>query len=219
MRQLDRLAQRVYRIPEMILMEHAGTAVAKAADSFLPRRWRPGEEVLVLAGGGANGGDGLVAARHFHNRAVPVRVVMVGDSSKVKGAARRNLKIVRRLGIPFEEVHTHSQWNRSVSSGRRVRLILDALLGTGVQGQVREPVRTAIRWVNRQRCPVVAVDLPSGLSSDTGQVFGEAVRACRTVTLGLPKRGLRLGCGPRLSGRVSVANISLPRILMESAHD
>ena len=87
------------------------------------------------------------------------------------------------------------------------------MLGTGVEGRVREPVLSAIRWVNRQRCPVVAMDIPSGLSADTGLPCGAAVRARETVTCGLPKRGLGVGQGKKFCGRVTVADISLPRAL------
>jgi NAD(P)H-hydrate epimerase len=87
------------------------------------------------------------------------------------------------------------------------------MLGTGVEGRVREPVASAIRWTNRQRCPVVAMDIPSGLSSDTGLPCGAAVRATETVTCGLPNIGLTQGRGKRFSGRVRVADISVPRVL------
>ena len=94
-----------------------------------------------------------------------------------------------------------------------MRLIVDALLGTGISGEIREPIRSAIAWINRQACPVVSVDLPSGLSSDSGLTNGVAVRATATVNCGLPKVGLMKRDGKRLRGRVKVADISLPKVL------
>ncbi|MBI3323581.1 MAG: NAD(P)H-hydrate epimerase [Candidatus Omnitrophica bacterium] len=214
MRELDRRAQEEFGIPEVLLMEHAGAAVASEGLRLLesgPARGR----VLVLAGSGANGGDGLVAARHLDNRGVNVSVVLLADRDRVSGAARTNLKIVERLSIPLEEILSVPGWRRWRSGRGRgpFRLIVDALLGTGVSGRVREPVCSAIRWVNRQPCPVLSVDLPSGLSADQGTPCGAAVRATATVTCGLPKRGLLRRCAQAWTGRLVVADISLPRAL------
>ena len=213
MRRVDRCAQRQFGIPEMILMEHAGTAVARRARRLLSRKTLPSRQVLVMAGGGANGGDGLVAARHLDNWRIPVQVLLFAEFDRLRGAARRNLGILRRLGIPVSVVRSLRDWRECVRHRARPRLVVDALLGTGLSGEVREPIRSAIRWMNRQSCEIVAVDLPSGLCSDTGQPCGISVRADETVTLGFLKVGLRRGAGPRFSGRVTVAEISLPQRL------
>ena len=195
----------------MILMEQAGSAVARAS-----RRMRRGNRsVLVLAGGGANGGDGLVAARHLDNAGVPVQVILLADPGRLRGAAAVNLRIVRKLGIPVSVIRSARDWSRWERTKKTFSLIIDALLGTGIHDAVREPVRSAVLWINRQRCPVLSVDLPSGLSSDTGRPCGVAVRASRPVTLGLPKTGLRRARARAWSGRVEVADISLPRILLK----
>lgn len=191
-------------------MEHAGAAVAQRALPYLKNRPGP---VGIFSGGGANGGDGLVAARHLDNWGIPVRVVLASDPKKMRGACRTNLQILRRLKVPFETVQTVSAWHRWVKRGSSLSLVVDALLGTGVSGPVREPIRSVILWINRQHRPVISVDLPSGLSSDTGLPCGIVVRATETVTCGLPKVGLKKGQGPSLSGRVTVADISLPRLL------
>lgn len=196
-------------------MEHAGTAVAWAARRFLrAKRDRSGAIALVLAGSGANGGDGFVAARHLDNWEVPVEVVLAARPTKIQGAARTNLEILRRLGVPMRVADSSSRWARWVRRKHRIRLAIDALLGTGVAGQVREPLLSMIEWLNGLRCPVIAVDLPSGLCADTGLACGGAVKATATVTCGLPKKGLFKGQGPRLRGRLTVADISLPRVLL-----
>ena len=176
----------------------------------------PGQgPVLVLAGSGANGGDGLVAARHLDNWGAKVSVLLLADRDRIGGAARTNLRVVERLGIPLWEIASPAEWRRwrSISRWRGFRLIVDALLGIGVSGQVREPIRSAIRWMNRQPCPVLSVDLPSGLSADTGRPCGAAVRAIATVTCGFPKRGLLRAGARTWTGPLLVADISLPRTL------
>ena len=218
MRELDRRAQQEFGIPELILMEHAGTAAAREARRMVLPAPRSSGRILVLAGGGANGGDGLVAARHLSNWGLLVEVVLLSDPDRLRGASLINLEILRRMEIPLSPVSTVDEWNAWIhrKAGNRWGLIVDALLGTGLTGPVREPFRTAIRWINRKRIPVVSVDLPSGLNADTGAACGEAVRASVTVTCGLPKVGLRRAQGLLLSGRVKVADISLPRALWMS---
>ena len=215
MRRLDRLAQEKFRIPELILMEHAGTAVAREAKRLFIRLKERTGSVVVLAGGGANGGDGLVAARHLDNAGIPVEVVIFGDRAKIRGAALTNLEIVHRLRIPLCEIVSRQAWSRWVKARGKISLVVDALLGTGVNEEVREPIRSAIGWINTLSSPVVAVDLPSGLCADSGLPCGIAVRAAVTVTCGLPKVGLKKGRGPYFSGRVVVADISFPRLLLK----
>jgi len=212
MREVDRRAREEFGIPELILMEHTGYAAARAARRIYARSRGRGA-VLILSGSGANGGDGFVAARHLDNWEVPVRVVLIGELERVRGAAQVNLEVLQRLRVPLELVSSLRQWRGWASRAGQVSVILDALLGTGVSGAVREPIRTVIGWINRQRKPVVSVDLPSGLCADSGRPCGVAVRALLTVTCGLPKRGLCCAEGREWAGRVEVADISLPRAL------
>lgn len=168
---------------------------------------------MVLAGGGANGGDGFVAARHLDNWGFPVQVALLASPGKISGSARANLTILQRLSVPVEPLGSIRSWARWARRRRSFRLVIDALLGTGASGPIREPIRSAVLWINRRRCPVISVDLPSGLCADTGRALPVAVKATATVTCGLPKVGLRTNEGRRLSGRVTVADISLPRAL------
>ena len=214
MREVDRRAREEFGIPELILMEHAGLAVARRVRRLLMSASKGGRRVLILAGGGANGGDGFVAARHLDNWAIPVAVVLVADPLRIAGAAQVNLEILRRLSIPLQGITSPSEWRRWSLGQYRAGLIVDALLGTGVSGLIREPIRSAILWINRQRCPVVSVDLPSGLSAETGLPCDVAVQATETVTCGLPKVGMRSREGKCWCGRVTVAEISLPRGLV-----
>lgn len=213
MREIDRRAQQEFKIPELVLMEHAGAAVAHAARKLYSRKTRA--QALVLSGGGANGGDGFVAARHLSNWGIPVAAVLLAPRAKVRGASKVNLEILDRLRVPVAAVPSLAAWSRWERKAGRPGIIIDAMLGTGTSGSVREPAASAIRWVNRQSCPVVAVDVPSGLSADTGEPCGGAVKATVTVTFGLPKTGLKKEQGKKFIGRVTVADISLPRRLLD----
>lgn len=207
MRWLDRRAQRGFGIPALILMEHAGLAVAREAR----RRLRRGP-VVVLCSRGNNGGDGFVAARWLDNWGVAVHVVVVGGAPDPEGPAGINWQIVRRLKISVTRCGSARAVRRLSPRLRRAGVIVDALLGTGLRGPAYEPVASAIRAINDSRRPVVAVDVPSGLDADSGQTHGEvAVRATVTVTCGMVTRGLITRHGRTYAGRIVVADISLPR--------
>ncbi|MBI4615984.1 MAG: NAD(P)H-hydrate epimerase [Planctomycetes bacterium] len=211
MRRLDRMASEEYGIPSLLLMENAGRG---AAEAILPLVL-PGSPVVVLAGKGNNGGDGFVIARHLHNRGLDVRVVLVARARDVEPVSDPgvNLEILRRMRIPFSEWTGGSPAPLDLALAG-AGLVVDALLGTGLSGEVRSPYREAILAVNHAGKPVVAVDVPSGLDADTGRVLGVAVRAVKTCTFGLSKRGFGLADGPAHCGEVVVIDISLPRELL-----
>jgi NAD(P)H-hydrate epimerase len=203
MRALDRHTIEKLGVPGEVLMESAGRAVAEAALELLPA---PGAPVLVVCGTGNNGGDGLVAARHLHGLGHPVRAAVVGDERQLRGDAGRQLARARELGVPLEGARF-----RAPGAG----VIVDALFGTGLSREVAGEARSAIRRINAARAAqpgavrVLAVDLPSGLCADTGQLLGEAVQADLTLTFELPKLGLALEPGRTRAGRVRVVRIGI----------
>lgn len=202
MRSIDGRAVSEFGMPSLLLMENAGRAVAQRAWERLDGRGA----VRVLCGKGNNGGDGFVAARHLHNRGLDVTCYLAGAPGDLRGDARTNLDLALRLGIPVrEEVPQRLDGN----------LLIDALLGTGFQGEPRGPVEELIRLANDSGLPVLAVDVPSGLNADTGRAPGTVVRAVETVTFGLPKLGLLSYPGRELAGEITVAEISLPRPLLQ----
>jgi hydroxyethylthiazole kinase-like uncharacterized protein yjeF len=207
MREIDRRAEVEYGIPSLLLMENAALRVVEAAEVMLSAAG--GRRVAIVAGKGNNGGDGLAAARHLAGRGCEVAVWLIGDPEAVQGDARTNLEIVRRLGLPLSGPAVDE---RTVFDAD---LILDALLGTGVRGAPAGPIAAAIEAINRSPAPVLAVDLPSGLDADTGAVPGPCVRAARTVTFALPKRGLLVYPGRGQAGEIVVADIGIPRRLLE----
>jgi len=203
MRALDRHTIEKLGVPGEVLMESAGRAVAEAALELLPPGGAP---VLVVCGTGNNGGDGLVAARHLHGLGIPVRAALVGDERQVRGDAARQLARARELGLPLE----NGRW-RAPGAG----VIVDALFGTGLAREVEGEARSAIRRINAARAAqpgalrVLAVDLPSGLCADTGQLLGDAVQADLTLCFELPKLGLALEPGRSRAGRVRVVRIGI----------
>jgi NAD(P)H-hydrate epimerase len=209
MRELDERAVRDFGIPSLLLMENAGRACAEEILKFPVTG-----AVAVFAGKGNNGGDGFVAARHLWNRGRGVSVIYFQRPEEMKPDPLANFHILEKMKIPrfdFSE-----GWNEQAAAGilAQSAAVLDALFGTGLSKPLQGMFLQAIAAIHASRLPVAAVDVPSGLNSDTGEVMGSCVRADVTVTLGLPKKGLVSGEGPRFAGRVVVADISLPKELL-----
>ncbi len=220
-RELDRRAIEEYGIPSIVLMENAGRACAEEALAMLGGS--PGRlhgSVLVCCGPGNNGGDGLVVARTLWNRGVEVRVAYAGTRAQLDASsadARTNARLVERLGLALEFLEREEEIASLSSVLGSSALVVDALFGTGLSRPLAGLPAALIDALNQARRPVLAVDLPSGLDADTGEVLGRAVRADVTVTFVARKRGFGVGRGPELCGRVRVAEIGIPRYLLEEA--
>jgi len=215
-RDLDRRAIEEYGIPGVVLMENAGRAAAEIAADMLGDA--AGKRAVIFCGKGNNGGDGYVIARHLHNRGVKVSLVLACEQSAIPGDgdAGINLAITRAMGIPLYSVESAGGAADAAALTRKADILVDALLGTGLQGDVRDPYLSLIRLINAADAPVLSVDIPSGLDANTGNVLRAAVRATRTATFVLPKRGFYLGEGPSHTGEVAVIDIGMPRELVES---
>ena len=205
MRELDRQAIEEHGVPGLTLMENAGRAVAEAARRMT--EGRSGRPIAIVCGRGNNGGDGFVAARHLAQMDRRVEVYLAGGRQEVRGDAAENLQRLAEAGVAVTEVAEADTFARTCS---RASLVVDALLGTGLSGQVSGLVGRLIEAINECGTAVLAVDIPSGLDADRGRPLGVAVRATETVTLGLPKLGLFLVPGIDYAGRVTVADIGLP---------
>jgi ADP-dependent NAD(P)H-hydrate dehydratase / NAD(P)H-hydrate epimerase len=195
MRSTDAWAIAECGIPGGELMERAGAAVARAAAARAPSG-----PIVVVAGKGNNGGDGLVAARLLRGEGRGVEVLAVGDLAESRGDARANLDALP--GDPPEPF----------APGRLAgaALVLDAVLGTGFAGNAREPARGAIEAMSEAAAPVLAVDVPSGVDATTGEVADVAVRAQATVTFHAAKPGLWIHPGKAHAGAVEVVDIGIP---------
>ncbi|MDO8643938.1 MAG: NAD(P)H-hydrate dehydratase, partial [bacterium] len=204
-----------FRIPSLTLMENAGREVF----SLLKKKFftLSKKKILIVAGKGNNAGDGFVVARLLQKAGAKVSVWMLASPEELSGDARINYKKlvgqrVLSTGIPSSCIL--DGWSRGEAPSPPVSqkpfIIIDAIFGTGLSRKVRSPYKEAIRWINQQKSFVVSIDIPSGLSADTGKVLGEAVQADLTVTLGLPKRGLFLAPGTEVAGEVRVVDIGIP---------
>lgn len=216
-RQIDRVAINEYGVKGLILMENAGRACAREAADMLGST--EGKQVVVLCGAGNNGGDGFVVARHLHNWGCRVRTFLVGlidDVLRRAGDAAVNLDIALNMDIPVGEINGEPGVRSALDHSRDADLIVDALFGTGLDRQVGEPHRCLIDGINRLGLPVLSVDIPSGLDCDAGEPLGVAVRATRTVTFVLAKRGFGRPGSEAYTGEVRVAEISVPREVIES---
>lgn len=207
MRELDRLAIQKHSIPSLTLMERAGAAVARAVLS----RCAAGEgRVAVVAGKGNNGGDALVAARHLLQAGAEVHVLLLAQTNDLSPDARANFELLAPLTAHILFAATPAEFAAIAPTLAQASAIVDGIFGTGLEREVTGAAAAAIAAINAAGVPAIAVDVPSGLSADTGRVMGEAVRACTTVTLGLPKRGLVIGAGPDLAGEIEIADIGIP---------
>ena len=211
MRDIDKKAQEFFGIPEILLMESAGREAA--LEILKAVKGRKGK-IAFFCGKGNNGGDGLVAARYCFLREIPLVVFLVGRKETLKNSARINFDIFSRYGNPIHEVGEGERLRKVLSETVPFILGVDALLGIGLTGEVQEPYRSAIEAINHLSCPVLAIDIPSGLCATTGRVLGCCVQADQTVTFGLPKKGFSLGEGPKKTGNVIVKNIGYPKSLL-----
>jgi ADP-dependent NAD(P)H-hydrate dehydratase / NAD(P)H-hydrate epimerase len=208
---IDRAAIDDYGIAGAVLMENAGRQVAEAVLSVLAESADPRATVLIVAGSGNNGGDGLVAARHLQKHGVDARVCLLGKGDDLRGDARTNYKATRKCSVPIAESINADDLALDVTVAG---VLVDAILGTGAKGEVKGVVAEAIRIMNASGKPIIAVDIPSGISVDTGQVLGVAVEATCTITFGLPKVGLYCYPGRAHCGQIRIADIGLPAELV-----
>jgi len=212
MREVDRKTIEL-GIPGLVLMENAGHRVVE----LLEQEFAPLSEhhVVVLCGKGNNGGDGFVVARQLHTRVRPGRldVVFAGDPEGLQGEAAANFEMLRACGCPLARAITPEM--------RSASLVVDALLGTGLSGPARGEMLDLIREINGgfPRADVVALDIPSGLASDTGNTVGETVQADYTVTFTAPKIGQVLPPNCDAVGELHVVAIGSPPELYEAGDE
>lgn len=210
-REIDRRAIEEFGLPGVVLMENAGRG---CGELLLASRVRG--PVVICCGRGNNGGDGFVIARHLENAGVDVRVLLFADIDAVTGDAAVNLHVLRASKTPlhvFSEVRSDDELDGQFGDAD---WIVDALLGTGARGAVREPYSTAIEAINRAVSRKFAVDLPSGLDCDLGTPLGPCVRAEVTGTLVAMKRGFQNPASAEFTGVVHTIDIGIPRELLTS---
>ena len=214
MRDADRQTIDEIGIPSMVLMENAGRQVVAALEAAYDDL--ADKHVAVLCGPGNNGGDGFVVARTLHQRGIDVSVFVIATLAAIKGDARLNLEILGRLGLTVVEISDEQAWDLHFSEISQCELIIDAIFGTGLKSALSGMLETVAADVNASGIPVVAVDLPTGLSADHAEPIGECIRAAMTVTLAAPKLPLVLPPGESLAGSIVVADIGIPPEVLDN---
>ncbi len=209
-RQLDKAADEG-GISPLLLMENAALRAAEVCHQHF--ELDPPKKVVVVAGKGNNGGDGLTLARHLTIAGHWVSVYLIGRHEEVRHEAAVNLQICLKSGIRVLSVTNRSDLSDLEKAIKEADLVVDAVLGTGVTGAVRGPVRDAIKAMNDGGRPILSIDIPSGIDSDTGRVCGEGVVADATITLGALKWGLVLHPGTDHAGSVFVGSLGVPQSL------
>ncbi len=227
-REVDRRAVEEFGIPSIVLMENAAIHLADAVLNVLEDEDQEDGAVLIVAGTGNNGGDGLAAARHLANAGVPVHIVLAGAPEKARGDAATNLRIVQAMALPLTVVDEADAAGSLARVAGKVSpaVLVDALFGTGLTGPVRGAAGALIAAINRIRADgvtVIAADLPSGLDAETGEALAEtddggpgAVQADVTVTFVGLKRGFLTLAAQGHVGDIMVADIGAPVELVAS---
>ena len=202
-RALEHYAIETLGVAGLTLMERAGAAVFEA----LRRRWPQARRLLILCGAGNNGGDGYVVARLAHAAGLAPRVVMLSDETRLRGDGASAYRAMRAAGIA---PHGSDDWFDDID------VVVDALLGTGIERKVEGRYAEAIGRVNDARLPVLSVDVPSGIDASSGRCHGVAVRAAATVSLVSLKEGLVTGDATAYTGALEWHAIGLPRKAFEA---
>lgn len=205
---LDSLAIDTCRIPGIVLMENAGRKAAEVIQSLIKDNgWR---KIALVCGKGNNGGDGFVVARHLFNWGVDIRVFALSDEQGLTDDSRTNLRICNAMKAPVDRVLNLTILEENLKT---YDMVVDAVLGTGVEGKIRGTSEGAVRAIQNASKPVVSLDIPSGLDANTGRVLGICVRADYTLTFAAPKQGFLKETGPETCGEIHLIDIGIPRML------
>lgn len=199
MRQIDRIMVDQFRITLVQMMENAGRNLAEQASRMLGNK-PAGRRVVALCGAGNNGGGGMVAARHLHNRGAAVHAILTADRAALKEAPAHQWSILETLNLTAAAQSTLADSD----------LVIDAMIGYGLRGDPRQPVAGWIEQANRSGVPILSLDVPSGLDATSGHPGNPCIRAATTLTLALPKTGLRAEGADRYVGELLVADIGVP---------
>jgi len=214
MQEMDRLTIESHGIPGLELMESAGKGAARMLLAQFADRLKAG--VGIICGKGNNGGDGFVIARYLAGQGIRVTVYLLAKTSAIKGDAAVNLKRLAPLSIPVIEIPDEDLFSKTISGLSQHGLLVDAILGTGLSSNVRGFFKSVIDYINRSSTPVFAVDIPSGLNSDTGQPCGTCIRAQATATFALPKIGHFSYPGAEYTGKLEIIDIGIPDAVLEA---
>lgn len=208
MREMDRQTIESFGLPGRVLMENAG----RGATRFLLEQFKniKNKKIAIVAGKGNNGGDGFVIARYLSQKGIKTTVFLLAQSSEVKGDASANLELLAPMNIPVVEIPDQDSFSRHQTAMRHHDIWVDAILGIGLQSDVKGFFKEIIDFINHSNKPVFSVDIPSGLNSDTAHPCGVCVHANATATFAFAKTGHILYPGAHYTGNLAVIDIGIP---------
>lgn len=208
MREMDRRTIETFGLPGRLLMENAGRGAARMLMALYPDI--ASRSVAVVAGRGNNGGDGFVIARCLAAYGIDVTVYLLTDHLLLKGDAAENFNLLAPLDIPVVEIQDKETFGQHKAAMAHKAIWVDAIFGTGLNADVRGFFKSVIRFINDLNKPVFAVDIPSGLHTDTGQPCGTCIRAAATATFGFAKLGHIIYPGAEYTGLLKIVDIGIP---------
>ncbi len=213
MKRLDRRTIRERGVQGIVLMENAGRGATEAILRRFPNLLR--EKIAIIAGRGNNGGDAFVIARHLINKKARVNIFLLAEKKAIRGDAKNNLDILTKGGIQVKELTTLGEFEAVRDDLLSHDLIIEGILGTGLDSEVKGYYREVISTLNAMGKPIVAIDIPSGLEATSGKPLGICIKAVFTPTFGLPKVGQIIHPGVEFVGELEVIDIGIPGDLVE----
>ena len=214
MREMDRLTIESFGLPGRVLMENAGRGATRVLMNKFPDI--ASKRVGIIAGRGNNGGDGFVIARYLAHAGVNVSVYLLSESSRLAGDAEDNFKLLAPLDISVIEMPDEDSFHQHRTEMAHQHIWVDAILGTGLNSDVTGFFKSVIEFINALNRPVLAVDISSGLHTDSGQICGICIQATLTATFGFPKIGHIQLPGAAYTGELHVIDIGIPPHIVEN---
>ncbi len=214
MREMDRQTIESFGLPGRVLMENAGRGAARVLMKKFPDL--SSIRVAIASGRGNNGGDGFVIARYLAHAGIPVTVYLLSESSRLSGDTADNFNLLAALNIPVREVTNESDFNQVKTEMAHHQLWVDAILGTGLNSEVKGFFKSVINYINKLNRTVLSVDIPSGLHTDSAKPCGTCIRADVTVTFAFPKIGHIQLPGADYTGELHIIDIGIPPHIVEN---
>lgn len=199
-KKLDLICEQRFGIPVETLMENAGRAVALKTIEWINKNKFSIKKIAVICGSGNNGGDGLVSARYL-NKNFSVDVFLTRPQDQLKDLPKINLEKIKKLNIPVIDDINFENYD----------LLIDAILGVGTKERLKQETEDLIKKINNSNKPIISIDLPSGMNSDTGEILGACIKSNLTVTLGFPKKGFQNPSAKDFLGELVVVDIGYPK--------
>ena len=213
MKKIDEIATTYYNIPSILLMENAGREVANEIISNFSN-----EKIIgIFVGAGNNGGDGLSCARYLFFNNFKIIIFLVGKKEKFSELTKLNFEIIKKFNIEILDISDLNKFEAKKNEILKCDLIVDAILGIGSIPPLKTPLKEIVEFLNSLNKPVISIDIPTGLSSDTPEVVYPVIKATKTITFGLPKISLILSPSKKYAGDLKLVNIGFPDELLKNS--